>query len=132
MKKILEVIFLVAVPAFALAQRPGATYDGLKYDKTSETRIAAVIEQVQEFECPVSAAFGHHVIVKTISGPMVVHTAPVKFLQHYGIELKAGDKISVLGSKLKDGAKRDTMLAREIARDTDVFIFRDQQGKPLW
>jgi hypothetical protein len=133
MKRLIGIISLVAIAIFATAQRPGATYDGLKYEKGAEVRIAAVIEEVQEFDCPVSRALGHHVLAKTPNGSMVVHTAPVKFMKEYGgIDLKVGDQISILGAKLKDTEKRDTMLAREIVRGNDIYIFRDANGKPLW
>ena len=133
MKSFFGVLCLLAMATFAVAQRPGTAYEGLKYDKATEARVAAVVEEVQQFDCPISQALGHHVVVKTTVGPIVVHTAPVKFLQQFGgIDLKAGDQISVLGSKLKDSAKRDTILAREIVRGSDTFIFRDQQGRPLW
>jgi hypothetical protein len=42
-----------------------------------------------------------------------------------------GDEIEVTGSKVKFNGT-DTILAREITRGQDSFVFRDENGKPVW
>jgi hypothetical protein len=45
--------------------------------------------------------------------------------------LAKGDEIEVVGSKVKFN-DADTILAREITRGQDSFVFRDANGKPVW
>ena len=134
MKTKLSIVFTVlALVLAAFAQKPSDLYRGLTYDKGAETKVFATVEEVQEFDCPLSQAYGHHVAVKTTSGQMLVHTAPVKFLQDMGgWDLHKGDNLEIVGSKVKDAAGRNTILAREITWNNETFRFRDDQGKPLW
>jgi DNA/RNA endonuclease YhcR with UshA esterase domain len=44
---------------------------------------------------------------------------------------KKGDVLEVTGVKVKfEGV--DTIFARKIMRGSDEFLFRDNDGKPLW
>jgi hypothetical protein len=134
MKTKLGIVFAVLTMILAaFAQKPSDLYQGLKYDKSTEATVSATVDAVQEFECPVSQAYGHHVAVKTVSGQMVVHTAPVKYLQDMGgWAVRQGDSLEIVGSKVKDAAGRETMLAREVTWRNETFRFRDKEGNPLW
>lgn len=131
-RRLLAVVVVLALGTVASGQKQGDAYNGLKYDKATEVRIHGTVEEVQNFDCPISRALGNHLLLKTSSGEVVVHTAPLKFVQQYGLELAKGDNLEILGSKQKDSAGRDTMLAREIVRDNAIFRFRDETGKPVW
>jgi hypothetical protein len=111
---------------------PNAKYARLKYDKAAEVTVVGVVDEVQEFECPVSNAMGSHLILRTAEGRILIHVAPVNFLKQYGIVLKKGDKLSVTGAKMKDGEGGDTMIAREIVSNELVVAVRTPDGKPLW
>jgi hypothetical protein len=123
---------LALLALVAVAQKPSDVYRGLGYDKTTEVKLNGEISELQDFDCPVSKAMGNHAILKTTGGEMVVHTAPVKFMKEYGLELKTGMKVEVVGSKLKDSTGRETILAREIVADNVTYRFRDANGKPIW
>jgi hypothetical protein len=123
---------LVVLALVAVAQKPSDVYRGLSYDKNTEVKLNGEIAELQDFDCPVSKAMGNHAIVKTSDGNMVVHTAPVKFMKEYGLELQTGMKVQVVGSKVKDTTGRDTILAREIVADNVTYRFRDANGKPIW
>lgn len=127
---ILTVVALLAL--VAVAQKPSDVYRGLSYDKNAEVKTNGEIVELQDFDCPVSKAVGNHVILKTTDGNIVVHTAPVKFMKEYGLELQTGMKVQVVGAKLKDSTGRDTILAREIVADNVTYRFRDTNGKPIW
>ncbi len=127
------ILTMVAVLALmAAAQKPSDVYRGLSYDKNAEVKINGEIADLQDFDCPVSKAMGNHAIVKTTDGEIVVHTAPVKFMKEYGLELQKGMKVQVVGAKVKDSTGRDTILAREIVADNVTYRFRDTNGKPIW
>ena len=111
---------------------PNGKYARLRYDKAAEVTVVGVVEEVQEFDCPVSNAMGNHLILQTSEGRLLVHVAPVKFLKEYGIVLKKGDKLSVTGAKMKDGDGGDTMIARQIVSNELVVAVRTPDGKPLW
>ena len=123
---------LVVLALVAVAQKPSDVYRGLSYDKNTEVKLNGEIAELQDFDCPVSKAMGNHAIVKTSDGNLVVHTAPVKFMKEYGLELQTGMKVQVVGSKVKDTTGRDTILAREIVADNVTYRFRDANGKPIW
>ena len=133
MKQAKWVLAVVAVLALAaVAQKPSDVYRGLSYDKNTEVKLNGEIVELQDFDCPVSKAMGNHAIVKTSDGNLVVHTAPVKFMKEYGLELQTGMKVQVVGSKVKDSTGRDTILAREVVADNVTYRFRDANGKPIW
>ena len=133
MKQAKWILAVVAVLALvAVAQKPSDVYRGLSYDKNTEVKLNGEIVELQDFDCPVSKAMGNHAIVKTSDGNLVVHTAPVKFMKEYGLELQTGMKVQVVGSKVKDSTGRDTILAREVVADNVTYRFRDANGKPIW
>jgi hypothetical protein len=133
MKKwIVSLVAVMVVALAASAQKPSDVYRGLKYDKSTEVKMNAVVEDLQDFDCPVSQAFGNHAILKTSEGSIVAHTAPVKFMKDYGLEITKGDSVEVVGSKVKDSTGKTTILVREIVKDNVTLRFRDSNGKPVW
>ncbi len=133
MKQAKWILAALAILALvAVAQKPSDVYRGLAYDKTAEVKVAGEITDLQDFDCPISKAMGNHAIVKTANGDVVVHTAPVKFMKEYGLELQKGMKVDIVGAKLKDSTGKDTILAREIVADNVTYRFRDANGKPIW
>lgn len=110
----------------------GDKYARLQYDKTAEVTVTGKVEDIQEFDCPVTKTTGSHVVLRTADSTILVHVAPVKFMKQYGIELKKGSKLTVTGARMKDGEGGDTMLAREIQSDEIVLDVRTPDGKPLW
>src|ERR1041385_5780012 len=104
MKQAKWVLAVVAVLALvAVAQKPSDVYRGLSYDKNAEVKLNGEIVELQDFDCPVSKAMGNHAIVKTSDGNLVVHTAPVKFMKEYGLELQTGMKVQVRSEERRVG-----------------------------
>ena len=115
------------------AEKPNNTkYARLKYDKAAEVKVVGTVEDVQEFDCPVTKAEGAHVVLRTADARILVHVAPVSFLKQFGIVLKKGDKLTIVGALMKDGEGGDTMLAREITSNELILGVRSPDGKPLW
>jgi len=52
-------------------------------------------------------------------------------VRELGISFSKGDEIAVTGSKIKQEAS-DVILARELVKRTDTFLFRDDKGNPVW
>lgn len=120
---------LLAVPA-AFAQHKNGK-PKVKYDLAAEVKVKGTIEEITEYECPVSGGLGAHIVLKTGSGTEHVHIALAKFLKEYEMKFEKGQEIEVLGARVKVG-EQDALLVRQITRGQDTFTFRDKQGKPLW
>jgi hypothetical protein len=75
---------------------------------------------------------GSHLMLKQPDGTVIeVHLALTKFVTQYELAFHKGDVLEITGVKVKfEGV--DTIFARKIKRGSDEFLFRDNEGKPLW
>lgn len=122
-------IMVMVAAALAWAQTPASAP---KYDPAKEVTIKGVVEEVKDFQCPVSGGMGAHLIVKTDKGLVTVHLALSKFLSFYGFNFAKGDQVEIVGVKAKVGDDENAILARQIERGNQTLTFRDKAGKPLW
>lgn len=122
-------VMLVVMATLAWAQTPATAP---QYDPAKEVTIKGVVEEVKDFQCPVSGGMGAHLIVKTDKGLVTVHLALSKFLSFYGFGFAKGDQVEVIGAKAKVGDDENALLARKIERGNQTFAFRDKNGKALW
>ena len=127
---IIVAVWMVAVLAAAAPKPAGEPVP--KYDKGTEAVFKGTVEEVKDRQCPVSGGMGSHLILKLADGSSIeVHLALTKFVTQYELVFKKGDVLEVTGIKLKfEGV--DTIFARKIKRGSDEFLFRDNDGKPLW
>lgn len=102
------------------------TAPALKYDKSAEVRVKGLIEDVK-----ISADDTVHLTLKSDKGSLDVIVAPEKFLKEMEITFAKGDSIEVLGSRLTVEGNA-VLLAREVTRNGDVILMRDEQGKGVW
>jgi len=102
-----------------------------KYDVATEATFKGVIDDVHDRQCPISGGMGAHFNLKLADGKIVeVHLATTKFVKNYEVAFNKGDAVEVIGSKVEfEGG--DAILAREVKRGNDDFLFRDPQGKPI-
>jgi DNA/RNA endonuclease YhcR with UshA esterase domain len=123
-------LLLLAWPV-AAAQKP-SNGPVPKYDKSTEAVFKGTVEDVKDRECPVSGGMGSHLILKLADGTSIeVHLSLTKFVNQYELTFHKGDVLEVTGVKVKfEGV--DTIFARKIKRGEDEFLFRDNDGKPLW
>ncbi len=126
-------VLLVTLLGILFVERPLAQRNHkVPYDPATETKISGTIDEVKEFQCPVSGTMGYHIALRTGDGVVMVHVASSKFMKEYEIVFDKGQHIDVIGSKMKLENGDDAVLAREIVRGQSTFAFRDKQGKPLW
>ena len=125
---ILAVGILLAM-SVAWAQSPASAP---KYDIANELTIKGVVDEVKDFQCPVSGGVGAHLVVKTDKGLVTVHLALSKFMSEYGLSFAKGDEVVITGVKAKVGDDQNAILARKIERGNQTFVFRDKEGKALW
>lgn len=124
---IVTVLLIVVLTATSPKRAPRVP----TYNAATEVKEQGIVEEVQEFYCPISDDQGTHLKLKTDRGILQVHVGPARFLRSQEVSFKVGDQVQVLGARLQyDGA--DALLAREITRGDEVFILRDHLGQPVW
>lgn len=110
----------------------GASTTVPKYDKAAEALYKATVVEVRDRQCPMSGGMGSHLVVKLSDGNTIeVHLSATKFVKQYELTFKPGEALEITGVKVKF-EDVDTIFARKIKRGTDEFLFRDNDGKPLW
>jgi translation initiation factor IF-1 len=69
-------------------------------------------------------------MLKTADGMVLVHLAAGRIMRSQNIRFTPGDRIEVLGSRVRI-AGQDDLIARQISRGDVVYVLRDQSGKLL-
>jgi len=125
---ILAVLLLVLGVNF---QRPSSVQGAALYNPADEVTLKGVVQDVQEFDCPVSEGeLGSHLMLKTTDGVVQVHLAPVRIMSGQNIKFAPGDQIEVIGAKVRVAGKKG-VIAREIVRGNEDLVFRDRAGNLL-
>jgi len=134
LSRVLFILVVIAVVVLLSSVNPRPVKSdqvSIKYDPMAELAITGIVEDVQVLQCPLNAGAGTHLVLKTESGPLIVHVAPTAFLASHEFIVAAGDQVKIVGSKVRyRGA--DALIAREITRRNQVLIVRRPDGKPLW
>ncbi len=128
MKRVVIIMAALVVGVVVLLTLLARRQEPVTYDVAKENRLSGTVQQVEEFYCPVTDDRGTHLKLKTENGDVLIHVALARFLRRQNIQFARGDKVEVLGSQIKS----DAMIARQITRGGDTYIFRDPAGKPLW
>ena len=129
MLKILTLVAFVLVVVLILGK--GAKQRAPKYNAATEVKVEGVVQEVKQFWCPINGDEGTHLMLKTDTGILEVHVAPVRFLQGNGVSFSKGDQVSVVGSNVVYEG-HEAMIARKITRGDQTFAFRQPDGRPLW
>jgi hypothetical protein len=79
---------------------------------------------------------GSHLIVrpesaKENSETIDVYLGPADFLKDFEVTFAKGDRVQVIGSKVKYGGA-PVVLARQVRRDSTTLYLRDEHGTPYW
>jgi hypothetical protein len=123
---VIAVVLLIAGVHF---ERPLAVQGDALYNPANEIVVKGVVREIQEFTCPVSEnEMGEHLLLKTVDGVVQVHLAPGRILRSQQITFTPGDQITVVGSRFRLRGN-DDVIAREITRGNENFVFRDHDGK---
>lgn len=131
----MRMLKIVAVVAFVLViilvLHNGPKQRAPKYNAATEVKVQGVVQEVRQYWCPINGDQGTHLMLKTDTGVLEVHVAPLRFLQGNGVSFNKGDQLAVVGSMViyQD---HDAMIARKITRGDETFAFRQPDGRPLW
>jgi hypothetical protein len=121
-----SVVVLIVLTALlgASAQKSGTP----KYDRSTEVKVKGVVDEVKG-----PAADGTiHITLKTDKEALDVSVAPEKFMKEMEITLAKGDSLEITGSKVVTAEGSSVLLAREIGRNGDTMMMRDEKGAPVW
>ena len=129
MLKVLTVVAFVLVVVLILGS--GLKQRGPNYSAATEAKVEGVVEEVQQFWCPINGDEGTHLMLKTDAGILQVHVAPRRFLHGNGVSFNKGDQIAVIGSTVTYEG-HDAMIARKITRGDQTYAFRQPDGTPMW
>ena len=110
---------------FAFGQAPKTP----KYDKATETTLKGTVDTIKTVP---GADEGTHFMLVDGDKTILIHVGPEKFLKEVEISFAKGDKVEVVGSKVKSSEGEDEILAREITKDNNTLTLRDKKGEPVW
>lgn len=120
---------VLALPSALAQPRKGPGPGMPRYDKSTETTISGVVNEVQQMQR--GRMGGTHLIVKTDAETLEVHLGPSSFLSSQGFSFTKGDTVEVLGSRVKFG-DTEALIAREVTKDGKKLTLRDDSGRPMW
>jgi len=110
---------------------PSPLQNAPAYNASNEVTVQGVVQDVQEFYCPISGDEGTHLTLETENGAVQVHVAPQRFLRGNNLSFSKGDQIQVVGSRIiYEG--HDALIARTVVRGTQTMAFRKPNGRPVW
>ncbi len=93
--------------------------------------MQGVVQDVQQFNCPISGEEGTHLMLKTENGTVQVHVAPSRFLRSNNLSFSKGDQIEVVGSRIIYQGHA-AVIARTVTLGSQTTAFRATNGRPLW
>jgi len=101
------------------------------YNSANEVTVKGVVTAVDEFACPVSEGeLGSHLMLKTADGVLQIHLAPARVVHGQNLVFSPGDQLQVVGARVELFGKSG-LIAQEITRGNESYIFRDHDGKLL-
>lgn len=101
------------------------------YDASDEVTVQGVVQDVQQFYCPISGDEGTHLMLRTENGTIQVHVAPTRFLRDKDLGFSTGDHIQVVGSRIVFQG-HEAIIARTATFGGQTVAFRQTNGHPLW
>jgi hypothetical protein len=102
------------------------------YDaRTVATVTGDVVEVAQKASGRGGSSGGVHVTLKTADGNIAVRLGPTWYLEEKGLQLRAGDRIEVRGSRIRLDEK-PVLIAAEVTKGEHRVRLRDDSGVPAW
>lgn len=104
--------------------------EGPRYDPATVIDVMVTVVEVRNVPRTATEP-GVHVTVKLDSQAVDVYLGPADFVKEFEISFEAGDRLQVIGSRVKfRGA--DVVLAREVRKQQATVYLRDRRGVPNW
>ncbi len=126
-KSVYAIALCVLSAAFVFAQ--SAAPKTPKYDKATGTKVKGVVDELKVVP---GKDEGTHFYLVDGTNKILIHVGPEKFLKEIEASYSKGDKVEVVGSKVKSAEGEDEILAKEITKDNNTVTLRDGKGEPAW
>jgi hypothetical protein len=101
-----------------------------RYDPATIIDVLATVTDLREVPRG-SPLAGVHLTVKTDKEAFDAYVAPADFLKEMAVSFVKGDRIQIVGSKVKFG-DGPVVLVREVRKQNLTLYLRDQKGTPNW
>jgi len=112
-------------------QAPMSAHGPALYNARTEATVSGVVTEIREFSCPVNdGELGYHITLNTAKGVVQVHLVADRIMRGQAIKFVPGERVEVIGSKFHFQGS-DDLIARQIKRGEETFIFRDRQGQVM-
>jgi len=109
-------------------EAPMAAHGPALYNPRTEATVSGVVTEIREFSCPVNdGELGYHFTLRTATGVVQVHLVADRIMRSQEVKFVPGDRVEVVGSKFHYQGS-DDLIARQITRGDETFIFRNRQG----
>lgn len=99
------------------------------YNPKTELEVSGQIAGVREASSGVLR--GTFLTVKTRTATVEVYLGPTDFIKMFGVELRNGDDVTAVGSKVKVENK-EIVLGRDLEVGKVKLTLRDEKGDPNW
>ena len=127
--------FAAAAVALAAGSKSSPPAQEPRYDPATVVDVRIVVVEVREVAAGNPLA-GVHLTARSESPhgnseAMDVYVGPVEFVKQMDLAFSAGDKMEIVGSKVKVGGGT-VILTRELQRNDSTLYLRDSKGEPIW
>ena len=128
-------LIIVLVAPVALGQIGAPAKAGGKpsphYDNATEMTVKGVVEEVSPTTTEKNRWAQIRLTLKSDQGTFDLHVGPAAYITSQQISFAKGDKIEVLGSKVRINGQ-DVLLGRLITKEGKVLKLRNEQGFPVF
>jgi hypothetical protein len=102
-----------------------------RYDPATVVDLPVVVTEVRA-AAGENGLDGVRLIARTEADATIdVYLGPASFLKEFEITFAKGDRIQIIGSKVKF-AGGSIVLAREVRKDSSTLYLRSKNGDPYW
>lgn len=115
----------------ALAQSTPPRMAGPRYDPSTVETVQGTVRSVDVQASQYGPGAGVHLTLDLGETVLAVHLGPTWFLDAQDEQVRPGDAVRVVGSRVVLGG-RPALIARELRRGDDVLVLRDAAGLPAW
>jgi hypothetical protein len=99
-----------------------------EYDSNAVVKIKGIVEDIHESKTRGDHP-GLHLILRTETETVEVHTCPLSFMTDLEFTIEKGDELTVEGSRPDPTG---IVVAREITKGQTSLRVRDEKGAPCW
>jgi len=129
--RIPALLLLLAALLIPHAARGGQPPPGEpRYDPATTVEFSGVVTATREVPRG-NPMHGLHLTVENGKESFDVYLGPTDFMRQFNFTFARGDRIDIVGSRLKFGGN-NVVLAREVRRQSQTVYLRDSGGNPYW